>query len=197
MVDALGLGLGIIFTLTVVILHFSKGTAWQPTEDIVDEVLERRAASVPETDFPEPMSRSIGGGGAGVGTAVGEVEGETEGELEEGDEEAGVSDDPASIPDDEAEVYEVEFVKEGETIEVKENTTLLEAGEEEGWDLPYACREGQCISCGGHITNGHAEEYVEHHTNQMLGEAELSDGYTLTCVAYPTADLSLETSESP
>lgn len=196
MVDALGLGLGITLTLTVVILHFSKGTAWQPAEDVVDEVLEQRAATVPETDFPEPMNRSIGGGGAGVGAAVGgETEAETEGELEEGA--AGASDDPASIPDDEAEVYDVEFVNEGETIEIKENTTLLEAGEDEGWDLPYACREGQCISCGGRITNGHAEEYVEHHTNQMLGDAELSDGYTLTCVAYPTADLSLETRESP
>ncbi|RRJ32673.1 2Fe-2S iron-sulfur cluster-binding protein [Halocatena pleomorpha] len=196
MVDTLGLGVGITFTLIMVVLHFSKGTGWRPQEDISDEVLEHRAATVPETAFPEPMNRSIGGGAAGVGAAVA---GETaaEGELEEGGEAAGADDDPSAIPDDEADVYEVEFVKEGQTIEVKENTTLLEAGEEEGWDLPYACREGQCISCGGHITNGHAEEYVEHHTNQMLGEAELSDGYTLTCVAYPTADLSLETGESP
>lgn len=194
MVDTLGLGIGITLTLMVVVFHFSKGTAWQPRDDISDEVLEHRAATVPETAFPEPMNRSIGGGAASVGAAVtGETE--AEGELEEG--EAAGGDDPSAIPDDEAEVYEVEFVKEGTTIEVKENTTLLEAGEEEGWDLPYACREGQCISCGGHITNGHAEEYVEHHTNQMLGEEELSNGYTLTCVAYPTADLSLETGESP
>ncbi|MFC6961741.1 2Fe-2S iron-sulfur cluster-binding protein [Halocatena marina] len=195
MVDALGLGLGIMLTLTVVILHFSKGTAWQPAEDIVDDVLEHRAATVPETDFPEPMSRSIGGGGGGVGAVV-SGEAEAEGELEEGEETVD-EDDPSSIPDDEADVYEVEFVKEGETIEVKENETLLDAGEDEGWDLPYACREGQCISCGGLITDGHAEEYVEHHTNQMLGEEELSDGYTLTCVAYPVADLTLETGESP
>jgi 2Fe-2S type ferredoxin len=196
MVNAAGLGIGIVFTLAVVVLHYSKGTEWQPGEDIVDEVLEHRASTVPETDFPEPMNRSIGGGAVGAGGAVaGETE--AEGELEEGGDEVGASDDPSAIPDDEAETYEVEFVKEGETIEVKENTTLLEAGEEESWDLPYACREGQCISCGGRITNGSAEEYVEHHTNQMLGEEELSDGYTLTCVAYPTADLSLETSESP
>ena len=194
MVDAVGLGIGITFTLAAVVLHVSKGTEWQPGEDIVDEVLEQRASTVPETDFPEPMNRSIGGGAAGAGAVTGDME--TEGELEEveGDE---VSDDPSSIPDDEAETYEVEFAKEGDTIEVKENTTLLEAGEEEGWDLPYACREGQCISCGGQITNGPAEDYVEHHTNQMLGEEELGDGYTLTCVAYPTADLTLETNESP
>ncbi|WP_330630110.1 2Fe-2S iron-sulfur cluster-binding protein [Halocatena halophila] len=195
MVDTLGFGLGLLFTLTVAVLHFSKGTSWRPGDDISDEVMEHRAASVPETSFPEPMSRSIGGGAVG-----GAIPGETdaEGELEAGDEGAGAADDsPASISDDEAETFEVEFVKEGETIDVKENTTILEAGEDEGWDMPYACREGQCISCAGHITDGHAEEYVEHHTNQMLGEAELSDGYTLTCVAYPTADLSIETGESP
>jgi 2Fe-2S type ferredoxin len=141
------------------------------------------------------MNRSIGGGGVAAGAIAGE--GGSEGELEESAEEAG-DEDPSAIPDEEAEVYEVEYVKEGSTIEVKENETLLEAGEDEGWDLPYACREGQCISCGGRITDGgNAEDYVVHHTNQMLGEPELDDGYTLTCVAYPISDLSLETRESP
>jgi ferredoxin len=31
----------------------------------------------------------------------------------------------------------------------------------------------------------------------MLGEAELDEGYTLTCVAYPQSDLTLETRETP
>ena len=188
-----GIAGGALLTLAAVVLHYSKGSEWTPREDISQEVLERRAETVPETDFPEPGNRSIGGGGAVA--AVGGGEGEGEGELAEG--EAG-DDSPAAIPDDEAEVFEVEYVKEGETVEVKENETLLEAGEDEGWDLPYACREGQCISCAGHITDGgNAEDYVEHHTNQMLGEPELDEGYTLTCVAYPKSDLTLETGESP
>ncbi len=192
MVQTLGIIGGLLLTLAVVALHFSSGTTWRPREDISQQVLEQRASTVSETAFPEPSNRSIGGGGAVA--AVGGAEG-AEGELEDSEaEDAG----PAAIPDDEAEVFEVEYVKEGTTIEVKENETLLEAGEDEGWDLPYACREGQCISCAGHITNGgNAEEYVEHHTNQMLGDPELDDGYTLTCVAYPIADLSLETGESP
>lgn len=196
MVEALGIALGAFLTLVAVALHFSRGTDYPLPDDISQEVLERRAESVPETDFPEPMNRSIGGGGAAGAIATGEG---AEGELAEGaaEEEAEES-DPSAIPDDEAAAFEIEYVKEGETIEVKENETLLEAGEDEGWDLPYACREGQCISCGGHVADGgHAEDYVEHHTNQMLGEPELEDGYVLTCVAYPTADFSLETSESP
>jgi 2Fe-2S type ferredoxin len=193
MVTTVGIAGGAILTLAVVVLHFSKGSEWTPREDISQDVLETRAEAVPETDFPEPGNRSIGGGGAVA--AVGAGAGETEGELE--DTEAG-DDSPAAIPDEEAETYEIEYVKEGATIEVKENETLLEAGEDEGWDLPYACREGQCISCAGHITDGgNSEQYVEHHTNQMLGEPELDEGYTLTCVAYPTSDLSLETGESP
>jgi 2Fe-2S type ferredoxin len=195
MVEAFGVGLGVAFTLVVVVLHFSKGTGRTIPEDISQEVLEQRAESVPETDFPEPMNRSIGGGGAPAG-AIGE--GEAGGELEEGEAEAEEITSPAEIPDDEAEVFEIEYEKEGETIDVPENQTLLEAGEEQGWDLPYACRQGQCISCGGQVTNGgNSEDYLIHDGNEMLGDEELSEGYSLTCVAYPTADLSLATSESP
>ncbi|MEF8842315.1 MAG: 2Fe-2S iron-sulfur cluster-binding protein [Haloarculaceae archaeon] len=195
MVDLLAVSIGAILTLSVVVLHFSRGTERPIPEDISQEVIERRAASVPETDFPEPMNRSIGGGGVAAGAIAGEAG--SEGELEESAEEA-VDDDPSAIPDEEAEAFEVEYVKEGTTVEVKENETLLEAGEDEGWDMPYACREGQCISCSGRITNGgNSEQYVEHHDNQMLGDPELDEGYTLTCVAYPTSDLSLETRESP
>lgn len=194
MVSTLGIVLGGALVLVVVTLHFSRGTEHTIPDDISQEVLEHRASTVRETDFPEPMNRSIGGGGAVAAGAV--AEGEAEGELGEG-QGAAAADDPSAIPDDEAETFEVEYVKEGATIEVKENETLLEAGEDEGWELPYACREGQCVSCGGRITNGPAEDYVEHHDNQMLGETELEEGYTLTCVAYPTADLSLESSETP
>jgi 2Fe-2S type ferredoxin len=195
MVDVLGLSVGAMIVLLVVALHFSRGTEWQPADDISEELLERRAATVPETDFPEPMNRSIGGGGAG---AVAEGGAEAGGELEEGEGEEAGDDDPSSLPDDEAGTFEIEFEKQGETIEIKGNETVLEAGEDEGWDLPYACRQGQCISCGGQITSGgHAEDYVQHHTNEMLGDEEMSDGYTLTCVAYPIDDFSIETGESP
>ncbi len=197
MVEVLGLSVGAILVLTVVALHFSRGTEWQPAEDISEELLERRAASVPETDFPEPMNRSIGAGA--VAGAVG-AGAEAGGQQEEGERETAAAgdDDPSAIPDDEAETYEIEFVKEGSTIEIKENETVLDAGEDEGWDLPYACRQGQCISCAGHIADGgHAEDYVKHHTNEMLGDEEMSEGYTLTCVAYPVSDFSIETGESP
>jgi 2Fe-2S type ferredoxin len=193
MVSVLGLALGASLTLVVVVLHYSKGTGWEPAEDISQEVLERRAEAVPETEFPEPYNRSIGGGGAAA-AAVGGAE--AEGELaEEAEEDTGF--DPSAIAEEDVEYYEIEFSKEGTTVEVANNETLLDAGEEEGWDLPYACREGSCLSCSGHIAEGPAEEYIRHSNNDTLNEDEMEKGYCLTCTAYPTTDFTLETSESP
>ncbi|WP_435065289.1 2Fe-2S iron-sulfur cluster-binding protein [Halobaculum sp. EA56] len=193
MVDPVAVGFGAGLVLVFVALHFARGTGWEPTADISDEVLEHRASTVEETEFPEPGSRAIGGGSVPAGAvAAGE-----EGELEEG-EAAEESSGPGDIPEDEIEYFEVEFVKEGDTIEVANNETVLEAGEDEGWDMPYACRQGQCVSCAGQITSGgNAEEYVEHDNQQMLDDAELDEGYTLTCVAYPRADFTIETGEAP
>lgn len=192
MVDTLALGGGLAVTLVLVLLHVTKGTKRSTPENLADELLERRASTVEETGFPEPMSRSIGGGGGG-GVAVGGGGGGAEGEASE--EEAGF--DPSSIPEDEVEYYDIEFRKEGETIEVANNETLLEAGEDQGWDLPYACRQGQCLSCGGHIEDGDAHEFVRHGNNDTLSDEEMDRGYCLTCQAYPVADFSLETSETP
>ena len=52
MVDLLAVGIGAVLTLSVVALHFSRGTDRPIPEDISQEVIERRAATVPETDFP-------------------------------------------------------------------------------------------------------------------------------------------------
>jgi 2Fe-2S type ferredoxin len=194
MVAAFGLSIGILLVLATVALHFSSGTERAIPDDISQSVLERRAESVPETDFPEPMNRSIGGGAAPAGAVGGG--GEAEGELAEGEAEEEEP-SPSEIPDDEAETFEVEYAKEDETLEVMENETLLEAGEDEGWDLPYACREGQCLSCGGHVADGPSEDFLVHDGQEMLNEDELGDGYTLTCVAYPTTDFTLETNEAP
>jgi 2Fe-2S type ferredoxin len=192
MVELVSIAGGATLTLIVVALHYAKGTGWEAPEDISQEVLEQRAATVPETDFPEPYNRSIGGGGAAA-IPAGEAGELAEGEEEE--EEAGF--DPDDIADDEVEYYEIEFTKEGETIEVANNETILDAGEEEGWDLPYACRQGQCISCAGHIQDGPAEDYIRHSQNDSLMDDDMEEGYCLTCVAYPTGEFSIETGESP
>ena len=184
--------LGVIVTLLVAFVSSLRGTGWDPTTDISDEMLERRASAVPETDFPEPGNRAIGGGGGGGAISAGGEAGE--GELEDG---SAVSSGPGDIPEDEVEYFEVEFVKQGETVELSNDQPILDQGEDEGWDLPYACRQGQCVSCAGQIADGPSEDFVEHDNQQMLEEAEIDDGYTLTCVAYPRDSFSIETGEAP
>ena len=192
MVQTLGVALGLAMTLGAVVLHFAKGTGWESTEDISQDVLEQRAESVPETDFPEPYNRGLGGG-APAGAIAG---GESEGELAESEEEDD-SFDPDAIGDDEVEYYEIEFTKQGETIEVANNETLLEAGEDESYDMPYACRQGQCLSCAGHVDGGPASDFIRHSNNETLSGEEMEKGYCLTCTAYPTTDFTLETGEQP
>ncbi len=181
-----------VLTVLVVVVHYAEGSGWEPAEDISQEVLEQRAKAVPETEFPEPMNRSIGGGGAAGAIGAG-----AEGELAEGEDGEDEGFDPDAIADDEIEVYEIEFAKQGTTIEIANNENILEAGEEQGWDLPYACREGQCLSCSGHIEEGPAEEYIQHSQNDTLNDEEMERGYCLTCTAYPTTSFTLETDESP
>jgi 2Fe-2S type ferredoxin len=194
MVNPVALGLAASLVVVFVALHYARGTGWEPTGDISDEVLERRASTVEETEFPEPGNRAIGGGGV----ASGAVPAGDDGELAEGETVTEETAGPGDIPEDEVEYFEVEFAKEGETIEVANDEPLLDQGEDTGMDLPYACRQGQCVSCAGQITSGgNAEEYVEHDNQQMLGDAELDDGYTLTCVAYPRDDFTIETGETP
>jgi 2Fe-2S type ferredoxin len=193
MVDPTGVALVATLTLVAVVLHYASGTGWEPTDDISQEVLEKRAESVPETEFPEPMNRSLGGGG-GAAAAVG---GGAEGELAEGEKAEDESFDPDDIAEDEVEVYEIEFAKQGETIEVANNENILDVGEDKGWDLPYACREGQCLSCAGHIEEGPASDYIRHSANDTLNDDEMEQGYCLTCTAYPTEDFTLETGEQP
>ncbi|MFC7027050.1 2Fe-2S iron-sulfur cluster-binding protein [Halomicroarcula sp. GCM10025324] len=194
MVELVGIAAGATLTLVAVALHYAKGTGWDAPEDISQQVLEQRAATVPETDFPEPYNRSIGGGAPAGAIPAGGAEGELE-EGEEAEEEVGF--DPDAIADDEVEYYEIEFAKEGTTIEVANNENLLDAGEEEGWDLPYACRQGQCISCSGQIQDGPAEDFIRHSQNDSLFDDDMEDGYCLTCVAYPVSDFTIETGESP
>ncbi len=194
MVNTLGLLLGGTVVLFAVVFHFARGSGWTPGQDITQDVIEHRAATVPDTDFPEPSIRTMGAGATAAGAVAGGEVG-AEGELEGAEEAEEPS--PADIPEDEIEEFDVDWVKEDAAVPVANNETLLEAGEDEGWDLPYACREGQCLSCSAHIPDGPADDFVVHDDQEMLSEGELDEGYVLTCVAYPRTEFSIETNEAP
>lgn len=90
--------------------------------------------------------------------------------------------------------FDIEFSTQDATITVSGDEYLLDAGEAEGWDLPYFCRTGFCGVCLAKV-DGDGHDLVNMTVNQFdpLDEAAIEEGYVLTCTGQPRADFTIET----
>jgi ferredoxin len=77
------------------------------------------------------------------------------------------------------------------TIECPDDKFILEAAEDNNIELPYSCRAGSCSTCLGKVTKGS----IDQPDQTFLDEEQIGNGFVLTCVSYPTSDVTLLTHE--
>ena len=65
---------------------------------------------------------------------------------------------------------------------MKQTDDILASALRNDIDAPYSCQGGVCSSCLGKVTEGKAIMSK----NSILTDAEVSDGFILTCQAHPT-----------
>jgi CDP-4-dehydro-6-deoxyglucose reductase len=90
-------------------------------------------------------------------------------------------------------VRRVTIQPSGNAFEVPEGDTILAAGLNAGFHLPYGCRNGACGSCKGKLVAGEID-YGKYQHN-ALSEDERAAGYALFCVGKPLTDITIESRE--
>ena len=77
------------------------------------------------------------------------------------------------------------------TVRVPSDRYILQTAEQQGVELPFACRNGACTTCAVRIRSG------EIYQPEAMGlSLELQKrGYALLCVSYPCSDLEVETQD--
>ncbi len=74
-------------------------------------------------------------------------------------------------------------------VSIQPGQTILQAAQEAGLDVPYACEEGICCTCRAKLYQGQVHMAVR----EALSDWEIEKGYILTCQAVPlTPEIDVE-----
>src|SRR2546423_14775879 len=76
------------------------------------------------------------------------------------------------------------------SFEVPEGQSILQAGLDAGFMMPYSCRTGVCRTCRGTLLEGKVDYGAVHPT--YLPDSDKAKGYTLLCQARPLSDIVVE-----
>lgn len=77
------------------------------------------------------------------------------------------------------------------TVQVPEDRYILHSAENQGVELPFACRNGACTSCAVRVVSGELDQPEAVGLSPHLRDR----GYALLCVSYPHSDLEVETQD--
>lgn len=78
----------------------------------------------------------------------------------------------------------VEVFGDTKDVKVKPEETILIAAQDAGLDPPYSCTVGVCTTCRARLRSGRASM----EEREGLSDAEIDQGYILTCQAHPLSD---------
>ena len=90
-------------------------------------------------------------------------------------------------------VYQVRLINQAialdRIIAVPDDQYILDIAEEAGIRLPSGCKQGDCSACVAKLISGEVDQSEQ----KFLRPSELAAEYTVTCVAYPLSDCTLQT----
>jgi ferredoxin-NADP reductase len=113
----------------------------------------------------------------------------TENYIEESFDAAVIDDAPlALVKEAEHKSFKVQFSKQGRTIDVTADQTVLSCAKKAGVKIPSSCSNGLCGTCKSKLANGSVD--MKH--NGGIRQREIDAGLFLPCCSKPLSDLVVE-----